>query len=267
MTPEFDRSLLEQLTTSELEVINYISQHETAFLNMSIQELAKTTFTSTSSIMRLCKKLDLEGFNELKYVIRQKAKAKKPVTDSSLDLRGVISTHLNRTADTVQGISASDLSFSADCLASNRNIYLFGRGLSYMPLTYMHQVLLSVDRDCLCYMDPPLMYNSAAHMTKEDVVFIASSSGAAGEIYRSATLAKENGASVIVLTSDKNSPLATCSDLVFYCNAEKRYRNGIDVKSRFNMMFVIDLILTCYLNRMNLNPPSDPGIYINQRNW
>lgn len=267
MTPEFDNQLLKGLTSSEMKVLHFIRLHEKVFLSMSIQELAKSTYTSAPSIIRLCKKLQLEGFNELKYMIRSKTRMTSPDADPALDLKGVISGNLNRLKETVQEISPADLTFASDCLASTKNIYLFGRGLTYMPLTYMHQILLSVDRDCLCFIDPPLMFNSSAHMTENDVVFIASSGGSTDGIYRSAALAKENGASVIALTSDKDSPLAGYSDVVFYCSSPKRYLNGIDVKSRFTIMFVIDLILTCYLNRMQLNPPSDPRTYLEQRNW
>lgn len=267
MTPEFERQLPDQLTPSEMKVIHFIRLHETEFLNMNIQELSKATYTSAPSIIRLCKKLGLEGLNELKYTVRSKNREKYLSSGSSLELKGVISGTLNRLKDMVQEISSSDLSFAADCLASTKNLYLFGRGLTYMPLTYMHQILLSVDRDCLCFIDPPLMFNCAAHMTENDVVFIASSSGSAEAICRCAALAKENGAVVIALTSDKDSPLAGCSDVVFYCNSPERYLNGVDVKSRFTIMYVIDLILTCYLNRMHLNPPSDPRIYIDQKNW
>ena len=40
---------------------------------MSIHDLAKTTFVSTTTIIRLCKKLNLEGYSHLKYFLRDKA--------------------------------------------------------------------------------------------------------------------------------------------------------------------------------------------------
>ena len=71
MFQEFSLNTLNTLSSTELETLRYINNHKAEVIDMSIQDLAKVVFVSTSTIIRLCKKLDLEGFSNLKYFLRQ----------------------------------------------------------------------------------------------------------------------------------------------------------------------------------------------------
>lgn len=256
-----------KLTENEQEILKYLAANEKAVSGMTIRELAGSTYSSPAAIIRLCKKLNLEGFNELKYFIRDKHKKERMKGQNGLELTGVLSGCLAAFQNTLSSISPDDLTMAADCLAQDNNIYLYGRGLSYMPITYMYQMLLSVDRDCLCFIDPPLIYQAASQMGTDDVVFIASAGGSTEGVTKACRMAKANGAFVIALTADSGSFLAEHANLCFHCQAGIRYRNGIDITSRFTIMAVIDMILSCYFSKMNLSSQSDPSLYINQKNW
>ena len=57
----------EQLfTSSEMEVVNYIVTHPKTAVKATIRELAELTYSSPSTIGRVCKKVGVEGFTELK---------------------------------------------------------------------------------------------------------------------------------------------------------------------------------------------------------
>ncbi len=65
-------SILSQLkkeqifTSSEMEVVNYIVSHPRAAVKATIRELAELTYSSPSTIGRVCKKVGVDGFTELK---------------------------------------------------------------------------------------------------------------------------------------------------------------------------------------------------------
>lgn len=58
-------------THAEVEIAHYILNHGEDVLNLSIKELAKRTYTSPATIVRLCRKLGLEGYNDFKISIQQ----------------------------------------------------------------------------------------------------------------------------------------------------------------------------------------------------
>ena len=51
-------------TKSEIEVINFIKENPNLVLNMTIGELANQTFSSNTTIIRICKKLGFNGFRD-----------------------------------------------------------------------------------------------------------------------------------------------------------------------------------------------------------
>lgn len=54
----------ELFTTTEKRIVDYIRRNIEAAVYMTIEELAKATYTSHSAIIRLCKKMGFSGFKE-----------------------------------------------------------------------------------------------------------------------------------------------------------------------------------------------------------
>lgn len=61
---------LEHLTSQEQSVVSYIIDHQECIFNMSAIELAKASYTSPSTVVRLCQKLGESGYSsfKMKYV-------------------------------------------------------------------------------------------------------------------------------------------------------------------------------------------------------
>lgn len=65
---------INSLTISELDILRFIDNNKKEILKMSIQDLSKAVFFSTTSIMRLCKKIGFSGFSELKFYVKEEIK-------------------------------------------------------------------------------------------------------------------------------------------------------------------------------------------------
>ena len=74
-----------QLPNSENEVRMYILKNSNEVIKMSIQELASKSFTSPPTIMRLCKRLGLKGFSDLKIEIASELKTFETMNINILD--------------------------------------------------------------------------------------------------------------------------------------------------------------------------------------
>ena len=62
---------VKSLNELELEVYQYVMQHQAAVPYMRIRELASEAHVSTTTILRFCKKLDCDGYAEFKYKLKQ----------------------------------------------------------------------------------------------------------------------------------------------------------------------------------------------------
>ena len=63
----FPVEVINSLSSLELELLRYINSHKEDVVTSSIQDLAKNSFVSTTTVIRLCKKLHLDGYSHLKY--------------------------------------------------------------------------------------------------------------------------------------------------------------------------------------------------------
>lgn len=241
------------LSPIEKTILQYSIRNLKKFYNMSIQEIAENTFSSTSTIMRLCKKLRFDGFNEFKYFICHHADLQKEQKQDHYVLNSIISKEVSSLKQTALELDQNKIETIIGYFLEDKKIHFFARGLSYMPAFYMYNMLLSVDRNCFFHIDPPLMYHAADDMDENDILIIASSGGATSPIVTAATMAKERNATVIAFCSDRTSPLFQIASISFYCMAESRYYKEIDAKSRLSILFVMDLILECYFEKLNLN--------------
>lgn len=71
MTLENMIQLCNNLTPVENEIAHYILTNKESVSHLSIQELAEIIYVSKSAIHRFCKKIKLNGFNELKVQLAQ----------------------------------------------------------------------------------------------------------------------------------------------------------------------------------------------------
>lgn len=73
-------------SSTENEVALYIQKHRHTVCKMSIHDLAKETYSSTSTILRLCKKIGFEGFSDFKMALNSElSKTENKATIDNLD--------------------------------------------------------------------------------------------------------------------------------------------------------------------------------------
>lgn len=65
------------LTSLDLTLYKYISEHSEAVTKMKIRELAEATHTSTTSILRFCKQFECTGFSEFRIKLQLYLKEQK----------------------------------------------------------------------------------------------------------------------------------------------------------------------------------------------
>ena len=56
----------EQYSNLDLAIVNYVLENPKSVTDMTVGELAKATFTSPSSVVRLCKKLGMKGYADFR---------------------------------------------------------------------------------------------------------------------------------------------------------------------------------------------------------
>jgi len=247
MLKHLDSDIISQLSQGELTALRYIDAHKEEVLSMSIQETAAGCYLSTATVLRLCKKIGLSGYSELKYMLKGSLLQEQQKEITGVDERMMILQYAQVIENTCRLIDVASMAAIVRLLLSPKKIHLYAGGLTFPVLEYLQRFLLSAGRPCFIYATAPLVYRATDKMGEHDVLIIASTSGATPSVTRAAQIARNSGAFLISLTTLNNSPLSKLADINLYTMIDDRDYYGTDIKSRASLFFLADVIMECYL--------------------
>ena len=251
MFQSFSAEVINSLSPLELELLRYINTHKEDIASMSIHDLAKNTFVSTTTIIRLCKKLNLEGYSHLKYFLRDKVLS-TPREDNiyaSLPLEKLLAEELSDIERTAKGINLDMVQEIAALMHQKMQIHFFAKGLTSIVFDYASRHLLSLSRHVTLYQDTHIAYIQAEQLTENDIVFLASLSGETGQVVRVAQIAKARNAKIVTFTAAPASSLAKIGDYHFILVNDATTTLDVDTKSRCQLMLILNIIIKAFVQQ------------------
>ena len=111
-----------RFSDTERDILAFMLENEEFVAEATINSLAHKTYTSTSSIIRLTKKLNFSGFAELKYFIKSSLTKAEPYNPRFIESGR---EDILRTYDYLEHMELSGLLRK---LHTARTIYCFGTG-------------------------------------------------------------------------------------------------------------------------------------------
>lgn len=246
MIKEIDPQVLKTLNRSEFEVLSFISSNADKIRKMTISDLAKETYVSTTTIIRMCKKLGYAGFSELKYELKRMNKEKLKADVNNYN--ELIKKHLLDVERTCELINKDTIDRIIE-LITNKNIHFFGKGLSSIACEYITNQFLLINLLAINHTSTHIAYLSADKMNENDVVFILSLSGETHQSLKVAKIAKAKGATVVSITNMGINSLSKLADINLYVYAEDDETVEFDNKSRASVLILFQVILDMYIRK------------------
>lgn len=243
---------------SEKEVVGYILKDPEAVVKMSIHQLGKETFTSASTIIRLCRKVDFKGFKELKKELivelalkeyttipEQKEIRKEDTTRDIIDK--MIYKHIISLEDTKSLIDTATLEACVKLMGACQNIHLFGIGSSLLVAKDAQQKFMRINKPCFAHEDTHVQLLQAKNVTAQDLVIIFSYSGETKEMIQCGQLVKENGAKIISITRFGSSKVAELADYNMYVASNEPIKRSGAMTSRMSQLCIVDILYIAYV--------------------
>ncbi|MDF2594900.1 MAG: ybbH 1 [Clostridia bacterium] len=248
-----------EASLTEKTIIAYILKHVEAISAMTIYQLAEQTFSSPSSVIRMCQKNGFKGYKDfIRALIYEMAvrkhsqqEEKKEITKADrieeivdkVTYKNIISLE-----DTKSLIDFEVIKSCIQLLGRCKNVCLFGMGSSLLVAKDAQLKLMRLDKRCTVNDDWHVQLLTARYMSPEDVGIILSYSGQTTEMIECAKAMKESGAKIISITRYGSSPLALLCDYnIFVAANEAIVRSGA-MSSRISQLNIIDILYTGYVN-------------------
>ena len=249
-----------QASGAERGVLDWVLENPEAAAQCSIHRLAELSYTSPSTVVRICRKLGFEGYRDLQksllceLAIRQENRAERSGQLEYIDqLTDIIDKVTYRNIASLENsrmlMEPEVIRKSVDLICASGTVLLFGMGASFLVAQDAYQKLLRVGKPCALSEDIHCQYLLARNAGPSDVAIIISYTGCTEEILRCARDLRRQGTPIIAITRFEPSPLSQMSDCNLYVVAmEETFRSGA-MSSRIAQLNMIDILYTAYFNR------------------
>lgn len=226
----FTTKQLQSLNELEMEVYQYVIQHQNAVPYMRIRELAAEAHVSTTTILRFCRKIGCDGYAEFKLRMKEFVgqQPEEIVPEDLSELRAFM-MRMETPRFEVK------LDRAAAMLAKADRLLCIGMCNSGYIAQYAARYFTTFGKFSLAVTDPfyPVKQYSASANGANSVALVFSVSGESEQTVQITHLLKQRSCYIISVTDTENSTIAQLSDLCLsYYITMRRGSDDVDFTSQ-----------------------------------
>lgn len=254
------REATESMSATERSIAAFIQQYPERTITLNVRQLAEQSYTSPSTVVRLCKRLGFSGYRALHQALtyelaqlRRDAGHQTEEIAPEDTIERVIEkvTYKNITSleDTRRLQDPATVSACVALLRASRTVLLFGIGSSLCVARDAYLKFLRINKPCSINDDWHSQLLQARNAGPQDVGIVFSYSGATTEMVACMQALRAGGAPCIAVTRYARSPVSALATYNLYTAAtEALFRSGA-MSSRISQLNVVDILFTLYVNQ------------------
>ncbi len=259
------KASLPSLAPAEQRVAKLVLADPRAFANLPITELASRSHVSKPTVVRFCRSVGYDGLSDFKLKLAGSVSEGVPFIHRSVDVDDKTSDVLVKVIDNTvaaflkyrNDASSFAIQKATDALAATttngKRIEFFGVGNSGIVAQDAQHKFFRLGVNTVAYSDGHMQVMSASMMGPGDCVVVISNSGRTRDLMDACDIARNNGATTIVITAS-GSPLANISKQAGHIHLAADHPEGYDryspMVSRLLHLMIIDILATCLALRI-----------------
>ncbi|MGI5173450.1 MurR/RpiR family transcriptional regulator [Treponema sp. OMZ 840] len=246
---------------SEQQAARFILEHPAEAMRCNVSELAEQAQVSTAAVIRLCKRIHIDGFNTLRLMLAKDVYSPETANEFLPDFNfesdspmetiasALIQTATNNFNNVGKLLNEKTLFDTVALILNARSIQIGGIGASAVAAMDLYQKLTRLGMFAVFNQETHMQLTAAATLSPKDVFFAFSYSGETNDILLPVQMAKERGVKVIAVTRVGENSLSKLADFVFAIpDTESLSRHGATI-SRMNQLLIIDILYTALITR------------------
>lgn len=259
------KSLMPNLSTKEQKIAAFVLEDPRTASRMTISEMSAQLGIADSTVFKFTRSLGYDGFRDFRNNLLSEEfdpeisfHENVLPDDSAIDIaKKVFHSSSTSLSDTLALLHEEDLERALDCLLSARAVTFYGCGESAVVALDAYQKFLRSPVNCSFIMDAHMQLMHASRTHPDDCAFVISHTGLTKEMISVARMAKQAGASVIVVTSYPNAKICKYADVTFVSTSEETSYRSESLSSRYPQLAIIDSLYTTLMFR---DPESSSSI-------
>lgn len=238
-----------KLRKSEQKVADFVLLNPNDVIHMRIVDLAAQAQVSEPTVVRFCRALHYDGFQDFKLTLAQGLASSTNFEQFALDSKDTVAEFKQKIFDSMIGnmvnirdqLDAATLESAIDALVKAKRIEFYGFGASAAVCSDAQHKFYRLQISAAAYSDPHMQTISAVSMSKSDVVVAISQTGRTKDLLHTAKLVKEAGATLITLCPS-HTPLAEIATIPIHIDIEEDKDLSTLMSSRVMHLVVIDIL-------------------------
>ncbi|MFV0247075.1 MAG: MurR/RpiR family transcriptional regulator [Mycoplasmatales bacterium] len=218
MKKELEELKFEVTSSQEKDILEILIDNFDSIPNLSILEISTRCYCSSTSVTRVIKKLGYKGYSDYQSQVSFNLKNKLRELDCD-DKFNVLNPDID---DLVKQIK------------SEKVLYIYGKGASYLSAQYLYRLLLEKDFVPVLLTEQDFLYG-----LKDKYVIILSKSGETDSVCKIAKELKENQGCTIVSFTRQNSALDKVSSYSFVHDNQ----NNLSRNDQIELFLLINKIM------------------------
>lgn len=258
------QAVREQLPPSMRRVADAILEDPHRILQGTITDLATACATSEPTVVRLCQRLGLAGYADLRLTLAGELASEQVrrlrlgsthgadlPADSTLSqiVADIALTEALGIEETAATLDIAELNRAVEALADAPTVLLHGISASASAAGDLERKLLRIGRNARSVRDTHDALAAAALMGPGQVALGFSHSGTTHEVAAVLSRARTAGALTIALTNSVEGPVVAQADIVLRTSVrESTYRSGA-MASRSAQLLIVDCLFVAIAQR------------------
>ncbi|TNC84477.1 MAG: transcriptional regulator [Thalassolituus sp.] len=244
------------LRKSEVKVADFVLAEPEQVMHMRIVDLAQEAQVSEPTIVRFCRAIGCNGFQEFKVRIAQETAVANNIgqfaiaEDDSIDdiCTKIADTTIQRLHQVKSQLLPEQITEAAQAISAARRVEFYGYGASGAVATDAQHKFFRLQVATAAYSDPHMQSMSAVTLGQNDVVVAISQSGRTRDLMHSIQLAQQHGA-IVVSLAPQNTPVSEAANLPIFINIEEDTEQFTPMTSRIAHLMIIDMLAVAVTQR------------------
>ena len=252
---------IKDLSPSERHVANFILEHYKDVCNMGIVELGEKSFTSTTTVKRLCRKLGVDSYTSFRVLLS--AAQDRYGHQDILNQDTVPVCRYDSVADVLEKVSQQNAASLLDTsrlldpdvlerivalMAAAKRIDFYGVGSSHVVAEDASLKCLRLKIASTSYCDRVSMLMRAKNSGPDAMAFLISYTGETDDIMEVARVLRARRVPTIALTSSATNSVARLCRYALCVDASESWDRLGGMSSRISTLNVVDALFTALLN-------------------
>ncbi len=239
----------EKLRKSEQKVADFVLAQPNEVIHMRIVDLASEANVSEPTVVRFCRALNYDGFQDFKLTLAQALASNSAFEQFSMNRKDTVLEFKQKIFDSMIGnlmstreqLDDNALEEAISALAKAGRVEFYGFGASAPVCTDAQHKFYRLMIASAAHSDPHMQTISAVTLRENDVVVAVSQTGRTKDLLHTVKLARDTGATVITICP-ANTPLSDLATIPIHVDVEEDKDLNTLMSSRVVHLVVIDVL-------------------------